>query len=82
MTQLVLEPAVRQLELLRSGEVSVRELAEAHLHQIARLNPALNVFAIPSPPCRNFQTKVMPKTRFSPKQKMLIFIGVLVSPSA
>jgi Asp-tRNA(Asn)/Glu-tRNA(Gln) amidotransferase A subunit family amidase len=45
MTQLVLEPAVRQLELLRSGEVSVRELAEAHLHQIARLNPALNVFA-------------------------------------
>ncbi len=45
MSQLVLEPAVRQLELLRSGEVSVRELAEAHLRQIARLNPALNVFA-------------------------------------
>jgi amidase len=45
MTQLVLEPAVRQLELLRSGEVSIHDLAEAHLHQIARLNPALNVFA-------------------------------------
>jgi amidase len=45
MSQLILAPAVRQLELLRSGEVSVRELAEAHLHQIARLNPALNVFA-------------------------------------
>jgi amidase len=45
MSQLVLEPAVRQLELLRAGEVSVGELAEAHLHQIARLNPALNVFA-------------------------------------
>ena len=45
MTQLVLEPAVRQLELLRSGEVSVRELAEAHLRQIERLNPVLNVFA-------------------------------------
>ncbi len=45
MSPLVLEPAVRQLELLRSGEVSVRELAEAHLNQIARLNPVLNVFA-------------------------------------
>ena len=45
MSQLVLEPAVRQLELLRSGEVSVRELVEAHLRQIDRLNPALNVFA-------------------------------------
>ncbi len=45
MTQLVLESAVRQLELLRSGEVSIRALAEAHLHQIDRLNPALNVFA-------------------------------------
>jgi amidase len=45
MTQLVLEPAVRQIELLRSGEVAVRELAEAHLRQIERLNPVLNVFA-------------------------------------
>jgi len=45
MNRLILEPATRQLELLRSGEVSIRELAESHLHQIARLNPVLNVFA-------------------------------------
>ena len=43
--ELVLQSAVRQLELLRSDEISVVELAEAHLIQIARLNPQLNVFA-------------------------------------
>lgn len=42
---LVLLPAVRQLELLHSGEVSVLELAEAHLGQIERLNPKINAFA-------------------------------------
>ncbi|MDR3772682.1 MAG: amidase [Terracidiphilus sp.] len=42
---IVLEPAVRQLELLRTGAVSVVELTEAHIVQIERLNPALNVFA-------------------------------------
>jgi amidase len=42
---LVLEPAVRQLELLRLGEISVVELAEAHIRQIERLNPQLNAFA-------------------------------------
>ncbi len=42
MTQLNLESAVRQLELLRSGKVSVSELAEAHIRQIERLNPQLN----------------------------------------
>jgi len=42
---LVLAPAVRQLQWLRTGRVSVAELAEAHIHQIARLNPQLNVFA-------------------------------------
>jgi amidase len=41
----VLEPATRQLELLRSGELSVVELAEAHIQQIERLNPQLNAFA-------------------------------------
>ncbi|MGB6692177.1 MAG: amidase family protein, partial [Terracidiphilus sp.] len=41
-TDLVLTPAARQLELLRSGEVSVSELAEAHVGQIERLNPQLN----------------------------------------
>jgi len=45
MSDLVFEPAVRQLELLRSGEISVVELAEAHIEQIARLNPQLNAFA-------------------------------------
>jgi Asp-tRNA(Asn)/Glu-tRNA(Gln) amidotransferase A subunit family amidase len=42
---LVLEPAVRQLELLRAGRVSVVELADAHIAQIERLNLQLNVFA-------------------------------------
>jgi len=42
---LVLEPAVRQLELLRSGDIGVLELAEAHIRQIERLNPELNAFA-------------------------------------
>ncbi|HEY1903678.1 MAG TPA: amidase [Terracidiphilus sp.] len=42
MKGLVLEPATRQLELLRSGAVSVSELAEAHIRQIERLNPQLN----------------------------------------
>ncbi len=42
---LVLEPAVRQLELLRAREISVAELAEAHIQQIERLNPELNAFA-------------------------------------
>jgi len=41
----VLESAVRQLELLNSGRISVAELAEAHIRQIERLNPALNAFA-------------------------------------
>jgi amidase len=42
---LVLAPAVRQLELLRAGRISVAELAEAHIRQNERLNPQLNVFA-------------------------------------
>ena len=45
MMDLVLESAVRQLELLEAGEISVKELAEAHIRQIERLNPALNAFA-------------------------------------
>jgi Asp-tRNA(Asn)/Glu-tRNA(Gln) amidotransferase A subunit family amidase len=40
--ELVLQPAVRQLEMLRSGQLSVVELAEAHIRQIERLNPQLN----------------------------------------
>lgn len=42
---IVLKSAVQQLELLRSGQLSVAELAEAHIAQIERLNPALNAFA-------------------------------------
>jgi amidase len=45
MTDLVLQPATIQLQMLRSGELSVSELAEAHLRQIERLNPQLNAFA-------------------------------------
>jgi amidase len=41
----VLEPAVRQLEMLRAREISVAELAEAHIRQIEHLNPQLNAFA-------------------------------------
>ncbi len=42
MKNLVLEPAVQQLTLLRERKLSVAELAEAHIQQIERLNPALN----------------------------------------
>ncbi len=41
---IVLQPAVKQLELVRTGEISVVELAEAHIRQIERLNPELNAF--------------------------------------
>jgi amidase len=44
-TDLVLMPAVRQLESLRAGKLSVVELAEAHIRQIERLEPQLNAFA-------------------------------------
>ena len=45
MNNVVLAPAAKQLELLRTGEISVTELAGAHIRQIERLNPALNAFA-------------------------------------
>jgi len=45
MTDVVLQSATQQLELLESGAISVAELAEAHIRQIERLNPALNAFA-------------------------------------
>jgi amidase len=45
MNELVLHSASSQLVLLRSGEISVAELAEAHIQQIERLNPQLNAFA-------------------------------------
>lgn len=45
MSDLVLLPATRQLTMLRAREISIAELVEAHLSQIDRLNPSLNVFA-------------------------------------
>ncbi|HMG87230.1 MAG TPA: amidase [Terracidiphilus sp.] len=45
MNLLVLESAVRQLKMLRQREISVVELAEAHIKQIERLNPQLKAFA-------------------------------------
>ncbi|MGC1461340.1 MAG: amidase family protein [Terracidiphilus sp.] len=45
MNEVVLAPAEKQLELLRAGHISVTELAAAHIRQIERLNPQLNVFA-------------------------------------
>ena len=45
MNDVVLVSAARQLELLRKGEISVAELAEAHIQQIERLNPQINAFA-------------------------------------
>ena len=45
MTELVLLPAVRQIEMLRTREISVAELADAHIRQIERLNPRINAFA-------------------------------------
>ena len=42
MNELVLASASRQLEILRSGDISVVELAEAHIRQIERVNPVLN----------------------------------------
>ncbi len=45
MTDIVLRSATQQLQLLRSGQLSISELAEAYIEQIARLNPRLNAFA-------------------------------------
>ncbi len=45
MNDVVLASAARQLELLRASQISVAELAEAHIQQIERLNPQLNAFA-------------------------------------
>jgi Asp-tRNA(Asn)/Glu-tRNA(Gln) amidotransferase A subunit family amidase len=42
MNEIVLAAASRQLELLRARKISVTELAEEHVRQIERLNPALN----------------------------------------
>jgi Asp-tRNA(Asn)/Glu-tRNA(Gln) amidotransferase A subunit family amidase len=45
MNDVVLKPATQQLAMLRTGAISVSELAEAHIRQIERLNPQINAFA-------------------------------------
>jgi amidase len=45
MNDVVLAPAAKQIELVRAGQISVTELAEAHIRQIERLNPEINAFA-------------------------------------
>ncbi len=45
MSELVLLPAMQQLEMLRKRDICAEELAEAHIRQIERLNPQLNAFA-------------------------------------
>ena len=43
-TDLMQRSAVEQAALVRSGEISARELVEASLAQIDRTNPRLNAF--------------------------------------
>jgi amidase len=45
MSEVVLLPAVKLLEMLRKRVISVAELADGHIAQIERLNPMLNAFA-------------------------------------
>jgi Asp-tRNA(Asn)/Glu-tRNA(Gln) amidotransferase A subunit family amidase len=42
VSEICLAPATEQLQLIRTGRISVSELAEAHIRQIERLNPVLN----------------------------------------
>ncbi|MEA2340964.1 MAG: amidase [Solirubrobacteraceae bacterium] len=45
-TDLAFAGAARQAELLRSGEVSARELVTTHLERIERYDPVLNAFRV------------------------------------
>ena len=42
MSDIVFSSATKQLELLRTGQISITELADEHIRQIERLNPKLN----------------------------------------
>jgi amidase len=44
--ELVFAPAHRQAELLRTREVTARELCDAHLERIERVDPRLNAFRV------------------------------------
>src|SRR4051794_841392 len=59
MTDIVLLSAARQLELLRAREISVLELAEAHIRQIERLDPQLNALVDFDPERVRAQARLM-----------------------
>ena len=69
MSDVVLMPATRQLELLRAGDISVVDLAEAHVRQIERLNPKLNAFADFDANRVRVQARLMDETR-SPRSPL------------
>ena len=49
MNELITKPLTTIVELIRNREISPVEVAEAHLDQIARLNPALNAIVTIAP---------------------------------
>src|SRR4030095_9773221 len=49
MSNLVDEPLVKLIQLIRTGSVSPFEIAEAHLNRIAELNPKLNAIITLAP---------------------------------
>jgi amidase len=63
MKEIVLRPAVEQLNLLQAGEVSVLELAEAHIGQIERVNRQVNAFADFDPSRVRVQARAMDSRR-------------------
>jgi Asp-tRNA(Asn)/Glu-tRNA(Gln) amidotransferase A subunit family amidase len=63
MSELVLKPAVEQLAMLRARDVSVLELADAHIAQIERLNPQLNAFADFDPDRVRRQARMMDSSK-------------------
>jgi amidase len=75
MSELVLKSASEQLAMLRARELSVTALAEAHLAQIERLNPKLNVFADFDPDLVRKQARVMD----APKQERGALYGLPVT---
>lgn len=63
MKKLVLESATQQLQLLRQQKVSVIELAEAHIRQIERLNPALNALVDFDPDRVRTEARLLDQTK-------------------